>query len=246
MPPDLQQLWLKQSLWLPLAMLQWQHPSSLLSLVLLHRAWGKPLITNSLSRDLVCQVGWMHVKTSLLWASQSARYPNWNDFWKTSSENRLLQCGIVFLFSLRGLHLANFNAWGASDILGFTLPPVLDISQLILWQQLKFHSQNYLQTLTLFLLQAEGIFCNTHPEGRHFTSKGCNIRFVPIHNVRKQSSFWSICMWVHWLKGLEGLVNSSPEACNPPAASFGNVLQNPIPLFTLLVTHISERKIAEN
>lgn len=36
--------------------------------------------------------------------------------------------------------------------------PVLDVPQLISCQQLKFHFQNYLQALTLFLLQAEEIF----------------------------------------------------------------------------------------
>jgi len=34
--------------------------------------------------------------------------------------------------------------------------------------------------------------------------------------------------------------------CKPSTASFGNALQNPIPLFALLVTHFSWRKRAEN
>lgn len=123
-------------------------PSSLL--VLLCRAWGKPLIANSLSRDLVCQVRRMRAKTSLFWASQPARYPNSNDLWKTSSENRWLQCWIVFLFPLRGLHLANFNAWAASDIPGFTFPCLRYFPARSL-PAAEFHSQNYLQALALSL-----------------------------------------------------------------------------------------------
>lgn len=67
MPAGLQQLWLGQSLWLPLAMLQWQRsPTSRLSLVLLCKVWGKLLIINSLCGDLVRQVRWKCIETSLL------------------------------------------------------------------------------------------------------------------------------------------------------------------------------------